>query len=94
MPISALQGENLDDLSARSIAAHLPLAPAMFPAGELTDRGLQFRIAEMIREKLTLELIRNCRTASRWKSSRLAEEDGSWRWTRPSGSIAPGRSRS
>jgi GTPase len=55
VPVSALKAENIDDLRA-TIAAHLPLAPPLFPAGELTDRGLNFRIAEVIREKLTLEL--------------------------------------
>ncbi|HVC30302.1 MAG TPA: GTPase Era, partial [Steroidobacteraceae bacterium] len=52
VPVSALKGKNLDDLRS-SIAAHLPLSPPLFPDGELTDRGLPFRIAEMIREKLT-----------------------------------------
>ena len=36
---------------AQAIAAQLPVAPALFAAGDLTDRGLEFRIAEMIREK-------------------------------------------
>jgi GTPase len=55
VPVSALKAENIDDLRA-TIAAHLPHSPPLFPAGELTDRGLNFRIAEVIREKLTLEL--------------------------------------
>ena len=55
VPVSALKSDNLGDLT-RTIAAHLPLAPALFPGGELTDRGLAFRIAEVVREKLTLEL--------------------------------------
>ena len=55
VPVAALKSDNIEDLR-RTIAAHLPLAPALFPDGELTDRGLAFRIAELIREKLTLEL--------------------------------------
>jgi GTP-binding protein Era len=55
VPVSALKAKNIEDLR-KTIAAHLPPAPAMFPDGEVTDRGLQFRISEMIREKLTLEL--------------------------------------
>jgi GTPase len=55
VPVSALREENLAALIAE-IAARLPLSPPLFPAGELTDRGLAFRIAEQIREKLTLEL--------------------------------------
>ena len=31
-------------------------SPVLFPDGELTDRDVKFRISEMIREKLTLEL--------------------------------------
>jgi GTPase len=55
VPVSALRADNIDDLR-ETIATHLPLSPPLFPEGELTDRGLAFRIAEMIREKLTLEL--------------------------------------
>ncbi|MGC4027656.1 MAG: GTPase Era [Steroidobacteraceae bacterium] len=38
------------------IAQHLPLSPPLFPPEMVTDRGDAFRIAETIREKLTLEL--------------------------------------
>jgi len=55
VPVAALKSDNIEDLR-RTIAAHLPLAPPLFPDGELTDRGLSFRIAEVVREKLTLEL--------------------------------------
>ena len=55
VPVSALREENLAALMAE-IAAHLPVSPPLFPAGERTDRGIAFRIAEQIREKLTLEL--------------------------------------
>jgi GTPase len=55
VPVSALKDDNVADLRA-TIAAHLPVSPALFPAGEVTDRGTSFRIAELIREKLTLEL--------------------------------------
>jgi GTP-binding protein Era len=55
VPVSALKLDNVDDLRL-TIAAHLPRAPARFPLGELTDRDQRFRIAEVIREKLTLEL--------------------------------------
>jgi len=55
VPVSALKGDNIDDLR-RTIAAQLPASPALFPEGAVTDRGLAFRIGEMIREKLTLEL--------------------------------------
>jgi GTP-binding protein Era len=56
VPISALKGSNLDDLK-RVIVEALPAGPAMFPVDQLTDRTPGFRIAETIREKLTLELV-------------------------------------
>jgi len=56
VPISALRGANLADLR-QTILAHLPEGERMFPAGQLTDRSERFRIAECIREKLTLELV-------------------------------------
>jgi GTP-binding protein Era len=56
VPISARRGSNLDDLK-RVIVAELPLGEAMFPVDQVTDRSRDFRIAETIREKLTLELV-------------------------------------
>ncbi|MGB8692796.1 MAG: GTPase Era [Steroidobacteraceae bacterium] len=56
VPISALRAANLDDLR-RTILAALPAGERMFPPGQVTDRSDKFRIAESIREKLTLELV-------------------------------------
>jgi GTP-binding protein Era len=56
VPVSALKDHDLDDLR-RVIVAALPLGQAMFPLDQVTDRSLEFRIAETIREKLTLELV-------------------------------------
>jgi GTP-binding protein Era len=75
VPVSALKADNIVDLRD-TIAAHLPVSPALFPAGELTDRGLPFRIAEMIREKLTLELNQELPYGIAVEVERLAEEDG------------------
>lgn len=55
VPVSAAHGDNLEPLVA-AIGRHLPLSPPLFPADMLTDRDLRFRIAELIREKLTLLL--------------------------------------
>ncbi len=55
VPVSALRADNLERL-LDVIARHLPESPALFPAGTVTDRDLRFRVAEIIREKLTLEL--------------------------------------
>jgi GTP-binding protein Era len=56
VPVSALKGHNLEQLRAVIVAA-LPVGEPMFPLDQITDRSLEFRIAETIREKLTLELV-------------------------------------
>ena len=75
VPVSALRQTNLEDLR-NAIAARLPVSAPLFPDGELTDRGMQFRIAEMIREKLTLELNQEVPYGVAVEVERLAEEDG------------------
>jgi GTP-binding protein Era len=75
IPVSALKEKNLEDLR-NSIAAHLPVSAPLFPDGELTDRGIEFRIAEMIREKLTLELNQEVPYGIAVEVEKLAEEDG------------------
>jgi GTPase len=74
VPVSALRSVNIEDLK-RTIAAHLPHSPALFPEGERTDRGLKFRIAETIREKLTLELNQEVPYGIAVEVERLTEED-------------------
>jgi GTP-binding protein Era len=56
VPVCATKGDNLEALQ-RVIVAHLPVGEALFPSDQLTDRSPNFRIAETIREKLTLELV-------------------------------------
>ena len=56
VPISALRSDNLDALRTAILAA-LPEGERLYPAGQVTDRSERFRIAELIREKLTLELV-------------------------------------
>jgi GTP-binding protein Era len=75
VPVSALRSDNVEALR-RAIAEHLPAGPALFPEGELTDRGIEFRIAEMIREKLTLELNQEVPYGIAVEVERVAEEDG------------------
>ncbi len=75
VPISALKARNVDDLR-NTIAQLLPVAPAMYTEGELTDRSLDFRIAEMIREKLTLELNQEVPYGVAVEVERMAEQDG------------------
>ena len=56
VPVSALRADNLEPLR-RAILAALPEGERLYPPGQVTDRSEQFRIAELIREKLTLELV-------------------------------------
>jgi GTP-binding protein Era len=75
VPVSALKGQGLAELLS-IITAQLPLSPPLFPRDELTDRSLKFRIAEMIREKLTLELNQEVPYGIAVEVERMAEEDG------------------
>jgi len=53
VPVSALHGDNLERLH-QVLADCLPEGAPLFPNGSVTDRDMGFRIAEMLREKLTL----------------------------------------
>ncbi len=55
VPVSALNAADMQRLQ-QVIARQLPVSVPLFPPEQLTDRSQQFRIAEIIREKLTLEL--------------------------------------
>ena len=55
VPVSARTGDNLERL-LDAILEHLPAGPALFPVDIKTDRGAEFRIAEVIREKLLFVL--------------------------------------
>jgi GTPase len=56
VPVSALKGRNLEPLR-QAILAALPEGERLYPQGMVTDRSERFRIAELIREKLTAELV-------------------------------------
>lgn len=55
IPISARKHDNLDVLLG-SIPNYLPESPPLFPAETQTDRGPEFFAAEIIREKLTVQM--------------------------------------
>lgn len=57
VPISARRGTNLDRL-LEVIRARLPESEPLFPKDTTTDRGMDFRVAEVFREKL-LEALRD-----------------------------------
>jgi GTPase len=73
VPVSALKSDNLEDLRG-TIAAQLPESAPIYPRGELTDRSETFRIAELIREKLTLELNQEVPYGIAVEVERVAEE--------------------
>jgi GTPase len=75
VPVSALRAENIEDLRD-AIARHLPRAPPLYPQGELTDRSQAFRVAETIREKLTLELNQEVPYGIAVEVERVSEEEG------------------
>ena len=78
VPVSARKADQIDALR-NLIAQHLPVAPAMFAANMLTDRDLSFRIAELIRERLTLELNQEVPYGIAVEVENLAEEQGQLR---------------
>ena len=55
VPISAIKHDNLA-LLMDMIPNYLPESPPLFPQDMYTDRNEQFHVAEIIREKLTLQL--------------------------------------
>jgi GTP-binding protein Era len=55
VPISAATADNLDRLTGL-LTELLPEGPPLYPLDATTDRSMEFRIAEMIREKLLIAL--------------------------------------
>ncbi len=55
IPISAMKRENIDSLVSL-VPTYLPESGPLFPAEMISDRSEVFRAAEVVREKLTLEL--------------------------------------
>lgn len=54
VPVSALSGENLEEL-LRVLAAALPEGPRYYPEGEITDETERELAAEIVREKVMME---------------------------------------
>jgi len=51
IPLSAVEGDNAE-LLQKEIVELLPEGPQCFPEDQITDKGVQFQIAEIVREKL------------------------------------------
>ncbi len=55
IPISALQDKNLDRLLS-TIRRSIPVGPQLFPSDKKTNRGMEFRVGEVLREKMLMLL--------------------------------------
>lgn len=75
MPLTAHKPADVERLSAL-IARHLPVSEPLFPPEVQTDRDESFRIAEVIREKLTLELNQEVPYGVAVEIEGIGEEDG------------------
>jgi GTP-binding protein Era len=75
VPISATSGDNLDRLK-QTIAQELPESPPLFGPEDSTAKPLSFRIAETIREKLTLELNQEVPYGIAVEVESIGDEDG------------------
>jgi GTPase len=75
VPISALKANGVEALK-KTIADALPVAPPMYADDQLTESTLEFRIAEMIREKLTLELNQEVPYGVAVEVEQMKDEDG------------------
>ena len=75
VPISALQGSNLDTLE-RLIGDLLPAADYFFPEDQVTDRNLRFIAAELIREKIMRQLGEELPYAAAVEIEQFSESDG------------------
>jgi GTP-binding protein Era len=56
VPVSAMKSDGLEPL-VQGLLKHLPVGEAMYPPEMVTDKSERFRIAEIVREKLTMELV-------------------------------------
>jgi GTPase len=75
VPMSAHSARDVERLK-QVIAGHLPVSPPLFPPDQLTDRSDSFRIAESIREKLTIELNEELPYGIAVEIESMQEEDG------------------
>jgi GTP-binding protein Era len=55
VPVSALRGQNLDQLHS-VISKYLPFAPPMYGFDQITDRSERFLASEIVREKIMRQL--------------------------------------
>jgi GTP-binding protein Era len=75
MAISAANGTHCDSLLA-TILEHLPEHPPYFERDELTDRSERFLAAEILREKIFLNLAEEVPYSTEVAVTRFKDEDG------------------
>ena len=75
VPVSARHGDNLERLLS-VIPQRLPESMPLFPPETVTDRGREFLIAELVREKLTLQLRQEVPYGLTVQIERLVEDEG------------------
>ncbi len=75
VPLSALNGDNLDALEGE-IEQRLPESPPFFPEDQITDRSERFLAAELIREKLFRHLGQELPYGLTVEIERFQEDDG------------------
>jgi GTP-binding protein Era len=73
VPVSALRGENLDELLA-TVKAMLPESPALMPEDEYTDQTERMIAAEVIREKIFLKMRQEIPFSSAVRIEKFVEE--------------------
>jgi GTP-binding protein Era len=74
VPVSAKKNDNLA-LLMEMIPAYLPESPPLFPEDMYTDRNEEFHVAEIIREKLTLQLHQEMPYGLTVQIERIAREE-------------------
>jgi len=74
IPLSAKTRNGLEELVA-AILAHLPPAPAVYQADDVTDRSERFLAAEMVREQVMLRLSQELPYAATVEIEQFIEHD-------------------
>jgi GTP-binding protein Era len=75
IPVCARSGAQLDELEAQ-VRSLLPVAPALFPEDQVTDRSERFLAAELVREKLFRKLGEEIPYGLTVEIERFREEQG------------------
>ena len=75
VPLSATRADNLQPLEDE-IVQRLPAGPPLFPADQVTDRDLGFRLGELIRERLMLHVGQEVPYTTSVQVEELSREEG------------------